>query len=45
MKLTIRKKMLLCAILPVSILGIIIVVMAVTSLKTSIIDQVENSLR
>ncbi|MDO4166872.1 MAG: methyl-accepting chemotaxis protein [Eubacteriales bacterium] len=45
MKLTIRKKMLLCAFLPISILGIIIVIMAVTSLKTSIINQVENSLR
>ena len=45
MKLTIRKKMLLCALLPISILGIIIVFIAVTSLKTSIINQVENSLR
>lgn len=45
MKMTIRKKMLLSAFLPISILGIIIVMMAVTSLKTSIINQVENSLR
>ena len=45
MKLTIRKKMLLCALLPISILGIIIVWMAVTSLKSSIINQVESSLR
>ena len=45
MKLTIRVKMLLCAFLPISILGIIIVIMAVTSLKSSIINQVENSLR
>lgn len=45
MKLTIRMKMLLCAFLPISILGIIIVFMAVTSLRTSIISQVENSLR
>lgn len=45
MKLTIRKKMLLCALLPISILGIIIVIMAVTSLRTSIINQVESSLR
>ncbi|MGN0141682.1 MAG: methyl-accepting chemotaxis protein [Roseburia sp.] len=45
MKLTIRKKILLCAFLPISILGIIIVLMAVTSLKSSIINQVENSLR
>lgn len=45
MRLTIRKKMLLCAFLPIGILGIIIVSMAVTSLKNSIIHQVENSLR
>lgn len=45
MKLTIRKKMLLCAFLPISILGIIIVILAVTSLKTSIINQVKGSLR
>ena len=45
MKLTIRKKMLLCAFLPISTLGIIIVIIAMTSLKTSIIDQVESSLR
>ena len=45
MKLTIRKKMLLCSLLPISILGIIIVLLAVTSLKMSIINQVESSLR
>lgn len=45
MKLTIRKKMLLCALLPISILGMIIVILAVTSLKASIIHQVESSLR
>lgn len=45
MKLTIRKKMLLCVFLPISVLGIIIVFIALTSLKTSIIHQVENSLR
>lgn len=45
MKLTIRGKMLLCAFLPISVLGIIIVVMAATSLKSSIINQVESSLR
>lgn len=45
MKLTIRKKMLLCAFLPISILGIIIVIVAMTSLRTSIRNQVENSLR
>lgn len=45
MKLTIRTKMLLCALLPISILGIIIIIVAVTSLRTSITNQVENSLR
>ncbi|MBO5278637.1 MAG: methyl-accepting chemotaxis protein [Lachnospiraceae bacterium] len=45
MKLTIRKKMLLCAFLPISILGVIIIILAVTSLKTSIINQVKGSLR
>lgn len=45
MKLTIRKKLLLCAFLPIGILGIIIIVIAATSLRGSIIRQVENSLR
>ena len=45
MKLTIRKKILLCALMPISILGIIIITLAVTSLRESIIHQVENSLR
>lgn len=45
MRLTIRKKMLLCSILPISFLGIIIVIMSLTFLKASIINQVESSLR
>lgn len=45
MKITIRKKMLMCALFPVSILGIIIIIMAVTSLRASLINQVESSLR
>lgn len=45
MKLTIRKKILLCALLPISILGIIIVIISVTSLRASIIRQVETSLK
>lgn len=45
MRLTIRKKMLLCSSFPVSILGIIIIIMASTSLRASIINQVESSLR
>lgn len=45
MRLTIRKKLLLCSILPISVLGIIIVFMSLTFLRNSIINQVENSLR
>ena len=45
MKLTVRKKILLCALMPISILGLIIMVIGLTSLKASIINQVENSLR
>ncbi|MDY3888719.1 MAG: methyl-accepting chemotaxis protein, partial [Agathobacter sp.] len=41
----IQKKMLLCSILPISFLGIIIVIMSLTFLKASIINQVESSLR
>ena len=45
MRLTIRKKLLLCSILPISVLVIIIVFMSLTFLRNSIINQVENSLR
>ena len=45
MKLTIKKKMLLCAVLPISVLGMIIILLAMTSLRSSIISQVEMSLR
>lgn len=45
MKLKIRTKILLCSFLPISILGIVIVAIAATSLKDSIIRQVESSLR
>ena len=45
MRLTIRKKLLLCSILPISVLGIIIVFMSLTFVRNSIINQVENSLR
>lgn len=45
MKLTVRKKILLCALLPISILGMIIIVISVTSLRASIIRQVETSLK
>lgn len=45
MKITIRKKILVCALFPVCILGIMIILMAATSLRSSIIHQVENSLK
>lgn len=45
MKLSVRIKILLCALLPISILGFIIVIISMTSLRASIIHQVENSLR
>lgn len=45
MKLTIKKKMILCAVLPISMLGMIIILLATTSLRSSIISQVEMSLR
>ena len=45
MKMTIRKKILVCALFPVCILGIMIIIMAVTPLRASIISQVESSLR
>ena len=45
MKLTIRKKILLCSLLPLLLLGLIIMALASTIVKQSIIDQVENSLK
>ena len=45
MKLTIRKKLLLCTLVPVCVLGGIIVFVASTFLKDSIISQVEKSLQ
>lgn len=45
MKMTIRKKLLLSAFLPIGILGMIIIFMASTTLRSSIIRQVETSLR
>ncbi len=43
--MTIRKKLLLSAFLPIGILGMIIIFMASTALRSSIIRQVESSLR
>lgn len=45
MRLTIRKKLLLCTLVPVCVLGGIIVFVAGTFLKDSIISQVEKSLQ
>jgi len=44
-KLTIRKKILLCALVPVCLLGITVFVIANTFVKNSIIEQVESSLK
>lgn len=45
MKLTIRKKILLCALVPVCLLGITVIIIADTFVKNSIIEQVESSLK
>ena len=45
MKLTIRKKMLLSSLVPIGVLGIIIVLLSMTYLRKSIVNQVEQSLR
>ena len=45
MKLTIRKKVLFCSLIPLLLLGGIILLIASTIVKGAIIDQVENSLK
>lgn len=45
MKMTLRKKILLCALLPICILGAIVIMIASTIIRNSIIDQVEKSLQ
>lgn len=45
MKLTIRKKILLCSLVPLLLLGAIIILLASTLVRSSIIDQVKNSLK
>jgi methyl-accepting chemotaxis protein len=45
MRFSLRKKILACAILPVCILGIIVIAIAATSVRSSIISQVEQSLK
>lgn len=45
MKFTIRKKVLVCSLLPLVLLGAIVILVAATIMKGAIIQQVENSLR
>ena len=45
MKLTIRKKVLFCSLIPLLLLGGITLLIASTIVKGAIIDQVENSLK
>ena len=45
MKFTIRKKVLVCSLLPLVLLGAIVIMVAATNMKGAIIQQVENSLR
>lgn len=45
MKFTIRKKVLVCSLFPLVLLGAIVILLAATIMKGAIIQQVENSLR
>ncbi len=45
MRLSLRTKILACAVLPVCILGIIVITIAATSVRSSIISRVEQSLK
>lgn len=45
MNFTIRKKVLVCSLLPLVLLGAIVILVAATIMKGAIIQQVENSLR
>lgn len=45
MKLTIRKKILFCSLIPLLLLGVIIITLAATIVQSAILDQVENSLK
>lgn len=45
MKLTIKRKIMLCSLGPILLLGIIVIVMTNTYIKNAIIDQVRNSLQ
>ncbi|MCM1258898.1 MAG: methyl-accepting chemotaxis protein [Roseburia sp.] len=43
--MSLRKKIMLCALTPVCVLGIIVIVIAITSLRQAIIGHVENALK
>lgn len=45
MKMTLRKKILLCSLFPVILLGLIVIVLVNTVVKDSINEQIENALR
>lgn len=45
MNFTIRKKVLVCSLFPLVLLGAIVILLAATIMKGAIIQQVENSLR
>ena len=45
MKLTIRKKILFCSLIPLLLLGVIVITLAATIVQSAILDQVENSLK
>ena len=45
MKMTLRKKILLCSLLPVILLGTIVIILVNTVVKDSINAQIENALK
>lgn len=45
MKLTIRKKILFCSLIPLLLLGAIIITLAATIVQNAILDQMKNSLK
>ncbi len=45
MKLSLKKKIMMLSIVPVCLLGVIVIILANTSLRASIIRQVENALK
>ena len=45
MKLSLRKKIMLCAMVPVCLLGICVIIISATYLRDSLIKEVEKSLK